>query len=129
MTKLLPSRYVKLRLTVLRHITSRTAPLAVRLIWWINRLSPSLGIYVSRKLFLWAQREGETWSPGASVLRLNHAERIEDLFDYIISKPRALTPGESRRESWCGIISRASNAATTWTTIALCIPQYYIRYF
>jgi NAD(P)-dependent dehydrogenase (short-subunit alcohol dehydrogenase family) len=28
--------------------------------WWINRMSPALGLYVARKLFTWAQREWET---------------------------------------------------------------------
>lgn len=28
-----------------------------KMIWWINRLSPALGLYVGRKLFTWAQRD------------------------------------------------------------------------
>jgi NAD(P)-dependent dehydrogenase (short-subunit alcohol dehydrogenase family) len=27
-----------------------------KVLWWINRLSPSLGLYVGRKLFVWSQR-------------------------------------------------------------------------
>jgi NAD(P)-dependent dehydrogenase (short-subunit alcohol dehydrogenase family) len=44
-----------------------------KLIWWTNRLSPTLGLYLSRRLFEWAMRKVQRWpqgvSPGATPAR------------------------------------------------------------
>ena len=46
---------------VLRAVAKNKAIIIIptwwKVFWWINRISPSLGLYVGRKLFVWAQRE------------------------------------------------------------------------
>jgi NAD(P)-dependent dehydrogenase (short-subunit alcohol dehydrogenase family) len=51
----------KLARQTLRAVAKNKAIIVIpawwKIFWWINRLSPSLGLYVGRKLFVWSQRE------------------------------------------------------------------------